>query len=103
MYQLSHLLSEQRSLLNTMLSTSIFQNQEILPLNESENCKDEDENIELKRKQTISDISEKIEGCIVSDFCTQNRPYFLRPKCVNFSAESDGKLRSSFSLRRRSN
>lgn len=65
MYQLSHLLSEQRSLLSTLASTSIFQNQERLPLRDSESTKDEDDNIELRRKQALSDIAEKIEGCIV--------------------------------------
>ena len=72
MYQLSHLLSEQKSLLTTLASTSIFQHQELLPLNEAETNKEEEDNIELKRKQVLSDIAEKIEGCIVSN---------LGPKC----------------------
>lgn len=67
MYQLSHLLSEQKSLLTTLASTSIFQHQELLPLNEAEINKEEEDNVELKRKQILSDIAEKIEGCIVSD------------------------------------
>ena len=66
MYQLSHLLSEQKSLLTTLASTSIFQHQELLPLNETETNKEEEDNIELKRKQILSDIADKIEGCIVS-------------------------------------
>ncbi|XKL68109.1 hypothetical protein PGB90_003600 [Kerria lacca] len=64
MYQLSHLLSEQRSLLTTLASTSVFQNQERIELNDPENSKYDEDNIELKRKQALSDIAEKIEGCI---------------------------------------
>lgn len=66
MYQLSHLLSEQRSLLTTLASTSVFQNQERIELNDPENSKYDEDNIELKRKQALSDIAEKIEGCIVN-------------------------------------
>lgn len=66
MYQLSHLLSEQRSLLTTLASTSIFHNQEILSLNDAECSKEDEDSVELKRKQALSDIAEKIEGCVVS-------------------------------------
>lgn len=66
MYQLSHLLSEQRSLLTTLATTSMFEDQERIPLNESKNKKEDDEEMDLKRRQALSDIAEKIEGCIVS-------------------------------------
>lgn len=74
MYQLSHLLSEQRSLLTTLASTSIFQNQELLSLNDTECNKEDDDSVELKRKQALSDIAEKIEGCIVSYFLLRQLP-----------------------------
>lgn len=77
MYQLSHLLSEQRSILSTLISTSIFQNQERLPMNDTETSKDEDENTKLRRKQALSDIAEKIEGCIVRCFKIFITPFLL--------------------------
>lgn len=67
MYQLSHLLSEQRSLLTTLATTSIFEDQKRIHLSETENKEDEDD-IDMKRRQALSDVAEKIEGCIVNTY-----------------------------------
>ncbi|XP_065199865.1 exocyst complex component 8 [Planococcus citri] len=63
MYQLSHLLSEQRSLLSTLATTSMFEDQKRIHLSETES-KDDDEDADMKRRQALSDVAEKIEGCI---------------------------------------
>lgn len=65
MYQLSHLLSEQRSLLTTLATTSIFEDQKRIHLSET-STKEDDDDVDMKRKQALSDVAEKIEGCIVS-------------------------------------
>ena len=64
MYQLSHLLSEQRSLLTTLATTSMFEDQKRIHLSETES-KEDDDDADMKRRQALSDVAEKIEGCIV--------------------------------------
>lgn len=73
MYQLSHLLSEQRSLLTTLATTSMFEDQKRIHLSETES-KDDDDDADMKRRQALLDVAEKIEGCIV---CESNCFTFL--------------------------
>lgn len=71
MYQLSHLLSEGRSLIASLSPISESRNilssePYSLPTKEAD---DNDGTSEIKRKRALSDISEKVEGCIVSKNC----------------------------------
>lgn len=64
MYQLSHLLSEQKSLLNSLASTSILEDStpRNIEIENNVNEKDQDE----ESKQKIAAILEKVEGCKVN-------------------------------------
>lgn len=62
MYQLSHLLSEQKSLLGALSTTSILGDESsIIP--EAENK--ENSNEQEERRQKLAAILEKVEGCNV--------------------------------------
>lgn len=64
MYQLSHLLSEQKSLLNTLSSTSILG--EDAPFNAEPEQKENDvKNQEEETRLKLASILEKVEGCKV--------------------------------------
>lgn len=64
MYQLSHLLSEQKSLLSALASTSILEDSSPrnIEVENKLNEKDPDE----ENKQKIAAILEKVEGCKVN-------------------------------------
>ncbi|XP_045472129.1 exocyst complex component 8 [Harmonia axyridis] len=62
MYQLSHLLSEQKSLLTSLCSTSILGDDSML-IRRSENNDDEDKKQEEFNREKIASILEKVEGC----------------------------------------
>lgn len=64
MYQLSHLLSEQKSLLNSLLTTSVL-GDETPVITEVETTK-QSEDKEDEAKQKIAEILERVEGCTVS-------------------------------------
>lgn len=64
MYQLSHLLSEQKSLLTSLCSTSILGDDSML-IRRSENNDDEDKKQEEFNREKIASILEKVEGCKV--------------------------------------
>lgn len=71
MYQLSHLLTEQASLLNSLASSSIVSEQNC---NSSDGVNgvtsDEGDNIvEEKRVQKLLNIMERVENCNVSIIC----------------------------------
>ncbi|XP_072396920.1 exocyst complex component 8 [Diabrotica undecimpunctata] len=61
MYQLSHLLSEQKSLLSALSTTSILEDTQHLSI-EREN-KSNDKDVEEENKQKLAAILEKVEGC----------------------------------------
>ena len=66
MYQLSHLLTEQKSLLNLLYNTSII-GEDIHYVIESDfNKIDKEERKEELRKQKLATLKEKIKGCHVS-------------------------------------
>lgn len=64
MYQLSHLLSEQKSLLNSLSTTSVL-GDETPVVAETEKSK-QGEDKEEEAKQKIAAILERVEGCAVS-------------------------------------
>ncbi|XP_050306757.1 exocyst complex component 8 [Anthonomus grandis grandis] len=61
MYQLSHLLSEQKFLLNTLSTTSILEDR--THFNIERNNKLEEQDIEEENRQKLTTILEKVEGC----------------------------------------
>ncbi|XP_018562650.1 exocyst complex component 8 [Anoplophora glabripennis] len=61
MYQLSHLLSEQKSLLGALSTTSILEDS--APINIERENKVGEKDIEEENKQKIAGILEKVEGC----------------------------------------
>lgn len=63
MYQLSHLLSEQKSLLSSLASTSILE--DTTPRNIEIENKGNEKDHEEENKQKITAILEKVEGCKV--------------------------------------
>lgn len=65
MYQLSHLLSEQKSLLSYLSTTSILGDETPI-ITESDKTK-QNENKEDETKQKIAAIIERVEGCAVSE------------------------------------
>lgn len=67
MYQLSHLLSEQKSLLNALSTTSVLGDETpiITEIDKAKQSEDEDD-----VKQKIAEIIERVEGCTVSRLCT---------------------------------
>lgn len=66
MYQLSHLLSEQKSLLNALSTTSVLGDETpiITEIEKSEQSEDKED----EAKQKIAEILERVEGCTVSNF-----------------------------------
>lgn len=66
MYQLSHLLSEQRSLLNSLSSTSILGDEAPLILEIDSNKEGGAEQEEEEKRRKLGAILEKVEGCGVS-------------------------------------
>lgn len=64
MYQLSHLLSEQKLLLTSLCSTSILGDDSML-IRRSENKEHEDKKQEEFNREKIATILEKVEGCKV--------------------------------------
>lgn len=63
MYQLSHLLSEQKSLLSALSTTSILEDS--TPMNIERENKVDEKDLEEENKQKIASILEKVEGCKV--------------------------------------
>lgn len=61
MYQLSHLLSEQKSLLSALSTTSILEDTQ--PINLERDNKATEKDIEEDNKQKLAAILEKVEGC----------------------------------------
>ncbi|XP_018322011.1 exocyst complex component 8 isoform X2 [Agrilus planipennis] len=74
MYQLSHLLSEHKNLLNSVSSVSILDDNVQLRSEQDFNAKDENEE-QTTNKQKISTIIEKVEGCV--NFSEESTPLFL--------------------------
>lgn len=64
MYQLSHLLSEQKSLLSALASTSILE--DTTPRNIEIESKANEKDVEEENKQKYAAILEKVEGCKVN-------------------------------------
>lgn len=64
MYQLSHLLSEQKSLLSSLASTSILE--DTTPRNIEIESKANEKDVEEENKQKFAAILEKVEGCKVN-------------------------------------
>lgn len=63
MYQLSHLLTEQKTLLNALYNTSILGDD--MPLmTETDTKKNKEEKDDELRRQRLTTILEKVEGCI---------------------------------------
>uniref|UniRef100_A0A8D8ZTN9 Exocyst complex component 8 n=1 Tax=Cacopsylla melanoneura TaxID=428564 RepID=A0A8D8ZTN9_9HEMI len=62
MYQLSHLLTEQRSLLATLAHSSIVEG--VAPLNTSVNNTTVEQDKETQTRKQLSDIMQKMEGCV---------------------------------------
>lgn len=73
MYQLSHLLTEQASLLNSLASSSIVSEQisNSGKVNGIQNT-EIDNVIEEKRVQKLLNIMERVENCNVSNICFIN-------------------------------
>lgn len=63
MYQLSHLLTEQKTLLNALYNTSILGDDTPL-VSEADTKKNKEEKDEEIRRQKLTAILEKVEGCI---------------------------------------
>lgn len=63
-YQLSHLLSEQKSLLNSLATTSVIKDSNHLNTDKEET---EEKNVK-ENKQKIDSILEKVEGCKVCKY-----------------------------------
>lgn len=63
MYQLSHLLTEQKTLLNALYNTSILGDDSLIVI-ESDSKKNKEEKDEEIRRQKLTTILEKVEGCI---------------------------------------
>ncbi|KRT82943.1 hypothetical protein AMK59_3910 [Oryctes borbonicus] len=63
MYQLNHLLTEQKSLLNSLYNTSILGDDSHVILETDMNKNDNEEKKEELRKQRILALEDKIEGC----------------------------------------
>jgi hypothetical protein len=66
MYQLSHLLSEQRDLLANLLDTSIVGNRSVVM--DKEKQPEEQKNkvgSEEEERRKLASIIEKVEGCVV--------------------------------------
>lgn len=64
MYQLSHLLSEQKSLLASLSNSSVLGDEKLLVSDDGNN--NDKEETEDENRQKISAIVEKVEGCSVS-------------------------------------
>ncbi|KAG6446790.1 exocyst complex component 8 [Manduca sexta] len=64
MYKLSHLLSEQRSVLTTLSHASILGNENALSRESLENHDMEAERVEEQRKNKLNIIMEKVDSCI---------------------------------------
>ncbi|XP_017784758.1 PREDICTED: exocyst complex component 8 [Nicrophorus vespilloides] len=63
MYQLSHLLTEQRSLLNSLYNTSILGDDTTVAVEAESNEENSEERDEEIRRQKIACVLEKVEGC----------------------------------------
>lgn len=74
MYQLSHLLSEQKSLLSCLASTSILE--DTTPRNIEIESKLNEKDLEEESKQKIAAILEKVEGCKVKWRCKIGKTIF---------------------------
>ncbi|KAL1491069.1 hypothetical protein ABEB36_011722 [Hypothenemus hampei] len=61
MYQLSHLLSEQRSLLTSLMNSSILEDQTHIKVHKHEKMDEQD--VEEENKLKLATILEKVEGC----------------------------------------
>lgn len=73
MYQLSYLLSEQKSLLSALSTTSILEDMQ--PINIDRDNKVNEKDFEEENKQKLAAILEKVEGCKVNAFfcnCLEN-------------------------------
>lgn len=68
MYQLSHLLSEQRSLLTFLSNTSVLGDETPLVLEADSNKQNGEEHEEEARRHKLATILENVEGCGVSLF-----------------------------------
>ncbi|KAJ8935083.1 hypothetical protein NQ314_013028 [Rhamnusium bicolor] len=77
MYQLSHLLSEQKSLLSALSTTSILE--DTTPVNIERENKVNEKDLEEENKQKLATILEKVEGCKVK----------VTYMCINFLYEGD--------------
>jgi len=68
MYQLSHLLSEQRDLLSNLLDTSVVGSRAVVVDKEKQPQSEESKNAsEEEQRRKLASIIEKVEGCVVSD------------------------------------
>lgn len=68
MYQLNHLLTEQRSLLTSLYNTSILGDDSHLVVEPGSNKDDTEEKKEEIRKQKLIALKDKIKGCSVSNY-----------------------------------
>ncbi|CAD0204398.1 unnamed protein product [Chrysodeixis includens] len=64
MYKLSHLLSEQRTVLTTLSHASILGNENAISRESLDNHDVEAERVEEQRKNKLNLIAEKVEGCV---------------------------------------
>lgn len=63
MYQLSHLLSEQRSLLNSLSYTSILGDENSIAVEVDTNKENGEVAVEEAKRNKLAEISENVEGC----------------------------------------
>jgi len=69
MYQLSHLLSEQRDLLANLLDTSIVGNRTVIMDKEKQPEEQKNKVVsEEEERRKLASIIEKVEGCVVNKF-----------------------------------
>lgn len=92
MYQLSHLLTEQASLLNSLASSSIVGEQNSNSGNDINGIKNDeiDNVVEEKRIQKLRNIMERVENCNVSIFfinCSFSRLHVVKVSIISLILE----------------
>lgn len=80
MYQLNHLLTEQKSLLNSLYNTSILGDDGHVVVETDTTKDDSEEKKEESRKQKLLALKDRLKGCSVS-IC--NYRYSIKSK-INF-------------------
>lgn len=92
MYQLSHLLSEQRSLLNSLASTSILGDETSIVLEVESGKENSAEQEEEERRHKLGAILEKVEGCGVSHLslfpAINKRAFYIKQNVLDVPGRS---------------